>query len=243
MAAAEYFNQIPAGNGPQSNPLSTSRPQYLSPQATQFYPQTPPASNPQPQHPPAPPPYHSVEMPAEKPYRPIDQQYQRNSFSHPERQPAPPWNSPYGQPTPPPHNRDYQPFYPQGPHQYPQHLPQPMYQNPPPHLRPYHANSSSPNLAQGYHSDPEPHRRRRSRRKSTSRSAAADGFLGAAGGGLIGDMIFPGLGTLGGAVAGYFGGKDYAKHRKRRESLQRETQTEWESRYGKRGHSRERRYS
>ena len=67
--------------------------------------------------------------------------------------------------------------------------------------------------------------------------------MGAAGGVLIGDMIFPGLGTLGGAVAGYFGGKDYGKHRKRRESLQRDTQTEWETRHGKRGHSKDRRYS
>ncbi len=56
-------------------------------------------------------------------------------------------------------------------------------------------------------------------------------------------MIFPGLGTLGGVVAGYFGGKDYGKHRKRKESMNREEQRQWEDRYGKRGHSGERRYS
>jgi hypothetical protein len=56
-------------------------------------------------------------------------------------------------------------------------------------------------------------------------------------------MIFPGLGTLGGAVAGYFGGKDYGKHRKRRESLKEEEQRIWESQHGKRRSSGERRYS
>jgi hypothetical protein len=221
MAAAEYFNQTSFGNGPQAHPLPDSRPQYLTPQPTPFYPHTSASSNPHSPHSSAPPPYQCVEMPAEKPYRPTDQQYQRNSFSYSERPPPPGWNSPYGQPTPPQNGQDYKPFPPPGPYQYPQHLPQPMHYNPPPHLRPYHANNSSPNLAQGYHSDPEPRRRRRTRRKSTSRSSTADGFLGAAGGGLIGDLIFPGLGTLGGAVAGYIGGKDYGKHRKRKDSHHR----------------------
>lgn len=36
-------------------------------------------------------------------------------------------------------------------------------------------------------------------------------------------------------MAGYFGGKDYGKHRKRRESLHRETQTQWELGMGKEG--------
>ncbi|KAF7505757.1 hypothetical protein GJ744_000428 [Endocarpon pusillum] len=243
MAAAEYYHQMPVGNGHQPNPVPISRPQYLSPQPTNVYPQTPPMSSPVPQQPHAPPPYQLVEMPAEKPYLPTDQQYQRNSFSHPERPPISPWNTSYNQPIPPGHDRDYYQKYPPAPQQYSQQPPQPLYHIPPPHLRLYHANASSPNLAQGYHSDPEPHRRRRTRRKSASRSTTADGFLGAAGGGLIGDMIFPGLGTLGGAVAGYFGGKDYGKHRKRRESLHRETQTQWEARHGKRGHSGERRHS
>ena len=53
-------------------------------------------------------------------------------------------------------------------------------------------------------------------------------------------MIFPGLGTLGGAVAGYFGGKDYGKHRKRREGLNREEQRQWEIKHGKRSHSGDR---
>lgn len=243
MAASEYYHQIPAGNGAGPNPSLASRPHNLSPQPSHFYPQAPPTSNPQPQQAPPPPPYQPVEVPAEKPYRPIDQQCQRNSFSHPQRPPAQVWNAPYNQITPVPHNQDYYPFYPQDPPKHSQYPPQSMYQNPPPHLRPYHAYSSTPNLAQGYSSDPEPRRRRRSRNKSPSRSRAADGFLGAAGGGLIGDLIFPGLGTLGGAVAGYFGGKDYGKHRERRESMNREEQRLWEAKYGKRRHSRQRRYS
>jgi hypothetical protein len=243
MAAAEYYQQMPVGNGPQPNALPASRPQYLSPQPSSYYQQTPPAINLPPQQPP---PYQSVEMPAEKPYRPTNDQYQRNSFSHPQRPPPPPWNTPYNQAIPSPHSQEYQPCYPPGPQQHSRLHPQHIYQHSPTHLRPYYPNGSSSNLAQGYQSDPEPHRRRRSRRKSSSnsRSTTADGFLGAAGGGLIGDMIFPGLGTLGGAVAGYLGGKDFGKHRKRRESLQRETQSEWEVRHGKRREkSRERRYS
>ncbi len=40
-------------------------------------------------------------------------------------------------------------------------------------------------------------------------------FLGAFGGGAIGDAIFPGLGTLGGALLGGFGGHEVAKSRSR----------------------------
>jgi hypothetical protein len=38
-------------------------------------------------------------------------------------------------------------------------------------------------------------------------------FLGAGGGALIGDMIFPGLGTIGGALLGGVGGHEYGKSR------------------------------
>lgn len=40
-------------------------------------------------------------------------------------------------------------------------------------------------------------------------------FLGAGGGALIGDMIFPGLGTIGGAILGGVGGHEYEKKRTR----------------------------
>ncbi|KAK3678523.1 hypothetical protein LTR78_001820 [Recurvomyces mirabilis] len=39
-------------------------------------------------------------------------------------------------------------------------------------------------------------------------------FLGAGGGALIGDLIFPGLGTIGGAVLGGVGGHEYGKQRR-----------------------------
>lgn len=38
-------------------------------------------------------------------------------------------------------------------------------------------------------------------------------FLGAGGGAVIGDLIFPGLGTLGGAILGGVGGHEYGKKR------------------------------
>jgi len=67
--------------------------------------------------------------------------------------------------------------------------------------------------------------------------------LGAAGGGLIGDLIFPGLGTVGGALAGWIGGKEYGTHRKRKESQREMMQREWEEKFdpdGTRAKSKER---
>jgi len=100
----------------------------------------------------------------------------------------------------------------------------------------------------GYSSDPERHRRKhreRSRRTSdNSRSTKADALIGAAGGGLIGDLIFPGLGTVGGALVGWVGGKDYGKHRKWREDKRDRDQERWERKYGSdrsRSHSHDRR--
>jgi len=116
-----------------------------------------------------------------------------------------------------------------------------------PHTRPY----NNPNSAQyrpevGYSSDPEPDRRRHKhhhrgddhsrhdRGLSTSkrsRSSNADAFLGAAGGGLVGDLIFPGLGTLGGAALGWLGGREYGKGRKGREEKLRDAQYDWEEKF------------
>lgn len=124
-----------------------------------------------------------------------------------------------------PHSSGYN-----SPHQRPQYLA--------PHMRPYaNPNSSQYSLEHGYSSDPEPHRRKHKHKKrrdsdekgaGKSRSTNKDAFLGAAGGGLIGDLIFPGLGTVGGAALGYFGGKDYARHRKEREGNRAVAQREWE---------------
>lgn len=54
------------------------------------------------------------------------------------------------------------------------------------------------------HHRPESHHRQEKDKKKSS--SAANTFIGAGGGALIGDMIFPGLGTLGGAVLGGLGG-------------------------------------
>lgn len=171
--------------------------------------------------------------------------HQRHSFSG-QRPPQQSWNS-YGPPTQP------QPQY--------QHRPSQDYGMPPnvygsspskaqylaPHMRPYaQPNSSQYSLENGgYSSDPEPHRRRHkhsSRRDSgsdrdmkskynKSRSTNADAFLGAAGGGLIGDLIFPGLGTVGGAAIGWLGGRDYGHHRKGREDKRAVEQRKWEDKF------------
>ncbi|KAK4507940.1 hypothetical protein PRZ48_001675 [Zasmidium cellare] len=45
------------------------------------------------------------------------------------------------------------------------------------------------------------------------KSSGVNTFLGAGGGALIGDAIFPGLGTLGGAIIGGLGGHEYGKRR------------------------------
>lgn len=45
-----------------------------------------------------------------------------------------------------------------------------------------------------------------------------DTFLGAGGGAIIGDAIFPGLGTVGGALLGGYGGHQYADNKARKRS-------------------------
>ena len=50
-------------------------------------------------------------------------------------------------------------------------------------------------------------RRRRHQHKQKPRDKNMSTFLGASGGAVIGDLIFPGLGTLGGALLGGVGGK------------------------------------
>ena len=45
------------------------------------------------------------------------------------------------------------------------------------------------------------------------KSSGVNTFLGAGGGAIVGDLIFPGLGTLGGALLGGVGGHEYGKKR------------------------------
>jgi hypothetical protein len=99
-----------------------------------------------------------------------------------------------------------------------------------------------------YGSDRRSHSRHRSRSRSSSSSSSRsrsrsrsrprrdrgrgrahekarrdrDTFLGAGGGGILGDLIFPGAGTLGGMLLGGLGGHEYARRRSRSEIPDRE---------------------
>lgn len=53
----------------------------------------------------------------------------------------------------------------------------------------------------------------RPRAGEKKKSGGVTTFLGAGGGAIIGDAIFPGLGTLGGAILGGIGGHEYTKKR------------------------------
>lgn len=55
-----------------------------------------------------------------------------------------------------------------------------------------------------HYSRPKPERQK---------SSGVNTFLGAGGGAIVGDLIFPGLGTLGGALLGGVGGHEYGKKR------------------------------
>ncbi|KAK5113351.1 hypothetical protein LTR62_003450 [Meristemomyces frigidus] len=57
-----------------------------------------------------------------------------------------------------------------------------------------------------HHRDPSPRNSKKKDKTST--------FLGAGGGALIGDLIFPGLGTIGGAILGGMGGHEYSKQQR-----------------------------
>ncbi|KIW14352.1 hypothetical protein PV08_07134 [Exophiala spinifera] len=137
--------------------------------------------------------------------------------------------------SPYPHNHYVPPEY--------QH--QQTYYPPPSHQHPRPSHSASDIRDRGgYSSDPEyqrrTHKSRPRRVSDNSRSTNADAFLGAAGGGLIGDLIFPGLGTIGGALAGWVGGKDYGKHRKLREEKLDREQERWEKKFRNRGRDQDR---
>lgn len=94
-------------------------------------------------------------------------------------------------------------------------------------------NGRRPSTTPGYKPPRSPYRddsdRSRSRSRSRDRkkhrhhqhrsqpqrkkSSGVNTFLGAGGGAIIGDAIFPGLGTIGGALLGGLGGHEYGKKR------------------------------
>jgi hypothetical protein len=230
MAAADYYQAGPPLAQHQTSPTSLappSQPQRASSQPSYVYPQYQQNSNLQ--TPPQqflPPPYHSTTTgrPPNPPY--AQNPPQRNSFSYPERPNPQTWSQSY----PPPPNSNQQMQY------RPQRFTPPHHQaHRPSYSQPYlHPNLSSDSLDSGYLSDPEPRRRRHSHHKksrSSTRSTTTEGFLGAAGGGLIGDLLFPGLGTVGGALAGWIGGIEYGEHKKRRDSQLEAKQREWEEKF------------
>ncbi|SMQ50079.1 unnamed protein product [Zymoseptoria tritici ST99CH_3D7] len=214
MAAAEYFN-------PGSQPASYSgapRPPMNANLALPY-----PISD-------APPPYtaiadarpHSQPPPIQRP-PPLDPYYQQPPANG---QQYPPGDQQY-----PPYNQQY----PQNGVQYPsngQHHPAEKASRPQPQAQ-YRPQSYTPQPQQGYFSQPGPSSMKQSfTRKDRDYGAASphvqfrtdsprkkksgvDTFIGAGGGALIGDAIFPGLGTIGGAILGGLGGHKVAKDKER----------------------------
>ena len=236
MAAADYYASTPSGRRPSASylapPPMTQSYSYSHPTpplngSPQFYPQSLPPPAPQApldQHKPS---VHFSQSP------PLPPQQQRYSFSSGQRPSLPQYQSS----PPPPSNANAAVPYPSYPP--PNFSSQQFLAPPPPDA-----------MSSGYTSDPEHHRRKhkhhrdrersRDRHNSTgsSRSIQADGLIGAAGGGLIGDMIMPGLGTVGGVLVGWFGGKDYGHHRKSREDKRSRDQDDWEKKWGPSNRSR-----
>ncbi|KAF2243405.1 hypothetical protein BU26DRAFT_117259 [Trematosphaeria pertusa] len=72
----------------------------------------------------------------------------------------------------------------------------------------------------------------RSRHRGSQRAdhKDRDTFLGAGAGGLVGDLIFPGLGTAAGLLLGGYGGRKHGKRRSRSQDLE-----DRESHHGRRG--------
>ena len=242
MAAAEYFSNAPIQHHSSPYQGPTSHPQPI-----------PNMNSPHPSPLQAPPPYQEFNSKPGVHFAPTPVDiHQRHSFSGQRPQPSM-WNNSPQQPSPlVPYNHQHRPSMSQisqqqgygTPPSYGSTPPRPQYLHP--QMRPYaNPNASQYNLDHaGYVSDPERdrhrhrHRRRRDsgesrdmKDKKSTRSTNSDAFIGAAGGGLIGDLIFPGLGTVGGAALGWLGGKDFGNHRKGRESKRAMEQRKWEEKY------------
>jgi hypothetical protein len=236
MAAAGYYQVSPPPAQHQTSPTflaPPSQPQRASSHSGYVYPQYQQNSNLQtPPQPFLPPPYRPTTTGGSPNLSYAQSPPQRNSFSHPERPNPQTWSQSY----PPPPNSNQQMQY------QPQQFTPPRHQaHRPSYSQPYlHPNQSSDSFTEGYLSDPEPRRRRHSHHKKSrsTRSTATEGFLGAAGGGLIGDLILPGLGTVGGALAGWIGGIEYGEHKKRRDSQLEAKQREWEEKFDPDGRRR-----
>jgi hypothetical protein len=80
---------------------------------------------------------------------------------------------------------------------------------------PYRRDSRSRSRSRSRDRKDRKHRHHSSRPTPPTRqkSGGVNTFLGAGGGAIIGDLIFPGLGTVGGAILGGVGGHEYGKKR------------------------------
>ncbi|MCJ1292406.1 hypothetical protein MMC34_003956 [Xylographa carneopallida] len=236
MAAASYYQGVPAQPGPYEMPSHSPAPPPKQPQQYNLpsvYSDGPPPYSPGPAVAQAQrlPPQQNQQLQQQRPQ-------QQGSHSYYVSQPAPyPPPPPQQYPQPPATRQQYapyQPYQPQSststgypPNQYLQ--PQPY---PPTDVYPPHRKTQSPSHHQrrssadaGYCSDPEYERRHHHRRPHTKRPHSRDdrpptgtkgssrnGILGATGGALIGDLIFPGLGTtVVGGLAGWYAGKKVDK--------------------------------
>ncbi|KAF2726190.1 hypothetical protein K431DRAFT_280217 [Polychaeton citri CBS 116435] len=245
MAAAEYYQmsgapqpaplQAPQYSQQQGPPPNRYRP---SPQQ-QPQPQVQGQQQPQAVNPPypifdgPPPPYSTVSDGPRPQSQPPPQRYGRPQTGS--GAPTPPTvNNPYqgaGYQYPPEkwaqqnQNQPQNGYYPSG---------APSVQNPPQNGRASTPSRPQPPGASPYRQDSYNRSRSRSRSRSRDRrdrphrhhhsskpraqrkkSSGVDTFLGAGGGAIIGDAIFPGLGTLGGALLGGLGGHEYGKKRAR----------------------------
>ncbi|KAH6721963.1 hypothetical protein BKA61DRAFT_165642 [Leptodontidium sp. MPI-SDFR-AT-0119] len=213
------YQPFPAGQESQQNAVQPAQQQQPFPDYKAGYPGYPHPSeighqgSPQSQPPPQPH-YHTPQQQYQQPYSPQPQHHQSyvqnpQTDTHHSR---------------PPYSTDRLP-----------HLrPERSYSEPPTtsHLHPHEAHSHhhhqrhsrSPSHSRSRsRSSSRSHSRHRSRRRSHSRSRPRSShtntkhkgrntFFGAFGGGLLGDAIFPGLGTVGGAVLGGVLGKESAKN-------------------------------
>ncbi|EHY60738.1 hypothetical protein ABEF92_007007 [Exophiala dermatitidis] len=248
MAAAEYFASGARPPYEQTNslyPPPPGRPQRAHSQPGRTYPP------PQPSHssPQLPPVHHVPYVSPPPPYQPLTTESKPSPYLAPHQSSSAQQRPSISYQQRPDQYSMSLPNYQAWPPSTPQHgamAPQPYpYQQQiyPPYASRPSLSIRDAGIGDGYASDPEQRRRKhksRSRRISdNSRSTNADGFIGAAGGGLLGDLLFPGLGTVGGALVGWVGGKDYGKHRKWREEKRDRDQERWERKFG-RSHSRSR---
>ncbi|KAK4954347.1 hypothetical protein LTR10_007778 [Elasticomyces elasticus] len=237
MAAADYYN--PGGGGmPHATAQQAPRPQQplrplpqnMSPLPYPISDAPPPYSAFSEQRPQSQPPPHSRPQshvdfaptnnypPAQHGYPPDKQGYRPSAMQsvYPPQQPQyPPQQSQY-----PPQQPQYQPVQPPAPQQgypYPNGKPIPGLSTVGrrPSAVPYtdrdrdRDSSRSRSRSRSRRRHHHHHREQPQPKKKSGVST----FLGAGGGAIIGDVIFPGLGTLGGALLGGVGGHEYAKKR------------------------------